>query len=96
MYMYSDCLGCAVFPCLVCLFDLACFFLPSFSHLSLKHVFSLLIDAQDVEQQSCYMFHGTVHNRWFDKCINLSVATSAVMGANVEHSALDATVSRCG
>ena len=24
--------------CLVCIFDLACFFLPSFSHLSLKHV----------------------------------------------------------
>ena len=32
----SDCLGCAVLLCLVCLFDLACFFLPS--HLSLKHV----------------------------------------------------------
>ena len=27
-----------VLLCLVCLFDLACFFLPSFSHLSLKHV----------------------------------------------------------
>ena len=26
----SDCLGCAVLLCLVCLFDLACFFLPSF------------------------------------------------------------------
>ena len=25
----SDCLGCAVLLCLVCLFDLACFFLPS-------------------------------------------------------------------
>ena len=35
----SDCLGCAVsiaLPC--CLFDLACCFLSSFSHLSLKHV----------------------------------------------------------
>ena len=31
----SDCLGCAVLLCLVCLFDLACFFLPSSS---LKHV----------------------------------------------------------
>ena len=29
----SDCLGCAVLLCLVCLFDLACFFLPSFSSL---------------------------------------------------------------
>ena len=27
----SDCLGCAVLLCLVCLFDLACFFLSSFS-----------------------------------------------------------------
>ena len=30
----SDCLGCAVLLCLVCLFDLAAFFLPF--HLSLK------------------------------------------------------------
>ena len=29
----SDCLGCAVLLCLVCLFDLGCFFLPSFSSL---------------------------------------------------------------
>ena len=29
----SDCLGCAVLLCLVCLFDLACFFLPSFSYI---------------------------------------------------------------
>ena len=29
----NDCLGCAVLLCLVCLFDLACFFLPSFSSL---------------------------------------------------------------
>ena len=34
----SDCLGCAVLLCLVCLFDLACFFLPSFSSLIKKHV----------------------------------------------------------
>ena len=35
----SDCLGCAalLYP-MVCLFDLALSFLPSFSHLSLKHV----------------------------------------------------------
>ena len=34
VYMYirkSDCLGCAVLLCLVCLFDLACLFLSSFS-----------------------------------------------------------------
>ena len=29
----SDCLGCAVLLCLVCLFDLACFFLSSFSYI---------------------------------------------------------------
>ena len=29
----SACLGCAVLLCLVCLFDLACFFLSSFSSL---------------------------------------------------------------
>ena len=29
----SDCLGCAVLLCLVCLFDLACFFFSSFSSL---------------------------------------------------------------
>ena len=29
----SDCLGCAVLLCLVCLFALACFFLSSFSSL---------------------------------------------------------------
>ena len=34
----SDCLGCAVLLCLVCLFDLACFFLSSFSSLIQKHV----------------------------------------------------------
>ena len=32
-HMYMDCLGCAVLLCLVCLFDLACFFLSSFSSL---------------------------------------------------------------
>ena len=29
----TDCLGCAVLLCLVCLFDLTCFFLSSFSSL---------------------------------------------------------------
>ena len=33
----SDCLGCAVLLCLVCLFDLASFFLPS--HLSFKNMY---------------------------------------------------------
>ena len=51
---------------------------------------------QDIEKQAKFLFHGDLHNRWFDKCITLSVASSAVVGANVEHSALDATVSWCG
>ena len=42
----SDCLGCAVLLCLVCLFDLACFFLSS--HLSFKnmyiHIMSFRVD----------------------------------------------------
>ena len=32
-HVHVDCLGCAVLLCLVCLFDLACFFLSSFSSL---------------------------------------------------------------
>ena len=39
--VYSDCLGCVVLLCLVCLFDLACFFLPSF-FISLTRTCSLL------------------------------------------------------
>ena len=35
----SDCLGCAVLLCLACLFDLACFFLSSFSSLIKTCVF---------------------------------------------------------
>ena len=33
VHVKSDCLGCAVLLCLACLFDLACFFLSSFSSL---------------------------------------------------------------
>ena len=36
---FFDCLGCAVLLCLVCLFDLASFFLPS--HLSFKNMYIL-------------------------------------------------------
>ena len=36
----SDCIGCAVLLCLVCLFDLACYFLSSFSSLISKHVYT--------------------------------------------------------
>ena len=40
MYRKSDCLGCAVLLCLVCLFDLACFFLSSFSSLIYVYTYS--------------------------------------------------------
>ena len=42
----SDC--CVALPC--CLFDLACFFLPSFSHLSLKHVHVVLLYLHQVHE----------------------------------------------
>ena len=38
----SDCLGCAVLLCLVCLFDLACFFLSSFSSLIKKNMYTYM------------------------------------------------------
>ena len=38
----SDCLGCAVLLCLVCLFDLACFFLSSFSSL-IKNMYMYMV-----------------------------------------------------
>ena len=41
----SDCLGCAVLLCLVCLFDLACFILSSFSSLIknmyIQHIYNV-------------------------------------------------------
>ena len=41
----SDCLGCTVLLCLVCLFDLACFFLSSFSSLVINiHVYLYVYD----------------------------------------------------
>ena len=46
----SDCLGCAVLLCLVCLFDLACFFLPSFSSL-IKHALSCLKSSREQRRQ---------------------------------------------
>ena len=39
-YMYLYMFGCAVLLCLVCLFDLACFFLSSFSSL-IKNMYIL-------------------------------------------------------
>lgn len=38
------------------------------------------------------LFHGDGYNRWFDKSVQIIVTDSAHVGANVEHSSLDATV----
>lgn len=51
---------------------------------------------QNVEEQARALFHGNTLNRWFDKCVTVSVASSAVVGVNVEHSGIDATVSGRG
>ena len=43
---------------------------------------------------SRHLFHGNNYNRWFDKSLQVIVTENGVVGANVEHSTLDATV--CG
>ena len=53
VHVHVDCLGCAVLLCLVCLFDLACFFLSSFSDICRRLkpellVRSLLFGLKDV------------------------------------------------
>ena len=56
----SDCLGCAVLLCLVCLFDLACFFLSSFSSLIKTRTMYIQITA--------YMYHALhVHVHGYHK-----------------------------
>ena len=71
----SDCLGCAVLLCLVCLFDLACFFFSSFSSLiyvysQTKIITSALLFDTDLHGKYShyyispykYMYHLTLHN----------------------------------
>ena len=41
-----------------------------------------------------HLFHGDGYNRWFDKSIQIIVTDGGRVGANAEHSCLDATV--CG
>ena len=42
-----------------------------------------------------HLFHGNGYNRWFDKSLQVIITDDCgVVGANVEHSSLDATV--CG
>ena len=48
----SDCLGCAVLLCLVCLFDLACFFLPSFSSL-IKNMYAYVHEYMHMYMYTC-------------------------------------------
>ncbi len=40
------------------------------------------------------LFHGDGFSRWFDKSMSCCVCPNGVLGANAEHSPLDATV--CG
>ncbi|XP_019849708.1 PREDICTED: carnitine O-palmitoyltransferase 1, muscle isoform-like isoform X1 [Amphimedon queenslandica] len=49
-------------------------------------------DLDDFREKSRHMFHGNVYNRWFDKSFSIIVCANGVIGSNVEHSRLDATV----
>ena len=40
------------------------------------------------------LFHGDGYSRWFDKSFCVSASPGGVVGANAEHSSLDATI--CG
>ena len=53
-----------------------------------------LSPSQNFSAQAEYFWHGRIHNRWFDKSINVSVCEGGAVGANVEHSMLDALVRR--
>lgn len=47
---------------------------------------------QDFQALAESLWHGHIHDRWFDKCINVSVCAGANAGSNIEHSLLDAMV----
>ena len=64
----SDCLGCAVLLCLVCLTLLASFFLPS--HLSLKHVY--------IYNELCTTYMYVVHNVYIMCILKLHMGTAGV------------------
>jgi len=51
-----------------------------------------LSPSQDFQALAEYLWHGRIHNRWFDKCINVIVCEGGAVGANIEHSMLDALV----
>ena len=50
--------------------------------------------SQDFWGQAEYLWHGRIHSRWFDKSINVSVCEGGAVGADTEHSMLDALVRR--
>ena len=53
------------------------------------HVCNSLQDFQALAES---LWHGHIHDRWFDKSINVSVCAGANAGSNIEHSLLDAMV----
>ena len=55
--VHVDCLGCVVLLCLVCLFDLACFFLPSLIK-TCTHVIQNKVD--HITEKSKEVFEGLV------------------------------------
>ena len=54
----------------------------------------LPLSTQDMTESARLFFHGDGYNRWFDKSVQIIVTDTGIIGANVEHSVLDATV--CG
>ena len=52
----------------------------------------VLFLSQDHQALAEYLWHGRIHNRWFDKCITVVVCEGGAVGANTEHSMLDAMV----
>ena len=73
----SDCLGCAVLLCLVCLFDLACFFLSSFSSLIKNMYMYMYLSNAVVSANRHVMFHALVALKLLVSLISLLVACSA-------------------
>ena len=50
--------------------------------------------SQDFQALAEYLWHGRIHSRWFDKSINVSVCEGGAVGADTDHSMLDALVRR--
>ena len=50
--------------------------------------------SQDFWALAEYLWHGRIHSWWFDKSINVSVCEGGAVGADTEHSMLNALVRR--